>query len=358
MTRFLQDILRQPDELRMVIEQLCGPGQRTLEAAADKIRNARHVYVTGIGSSWHAALSVQPVFQLGTRPVYLQDASELWQFSSIPPESVIVIISRSGRSLEVVNLLAKARKSAAVVVGITNSEDGPLAREAQIPIVVPIELDHAISVNTYSSLAATAGALAGATIGSFDTQLSAKLLRAVGDSAEALPNWQEQIANSAWPVPGSIFYFLARGGSLGSCHEARLLWEEGVKSPATAMGTSSFRHGPQEMVSRDARFAMWIDGQRMRKQDLAVARDLTLLGASVMLIGQGIPEDSGDLVLQLPEIPPDWQFLIDIIPAQLAAEHLARLSGVDPDSFRYCSYIVDNEYGLMQEKVGVPEQKG
>jgi len=73
-----------------------------------------------------------------------------------------------------------------------------------------------------------------------------------------------------------------------------------------------------------------------------------------MLIGQGVPQEGGALVMQLPEVPPNWQFLIDIIPAQLAAEHLARLSGVDPDSFRYCSYIVESEYGLTQEKVAVP----
>ena len=84
---------------------------------------------------------------------------------------------------------------------------------------------------------------------------------------------------------------------------------------------------------------------------------LTQLGAFVTVIGQRIPEDSGNLVLQLPDIPADWQFLIDIIPAQLAAEHLARLSGVDPDSFRYGSYIVESEYGLIQEKVAIPEQR-
>ena len=51
----------------------------------------------------------------------------------------------------------------------------------------------------------------------------------------------------------------------GTCHEARLLWKEGAKSPATAVGTSSFRHGPQEMFRKDARFALWIDGHRMRE---------------------------------------------------------------------------------------------
>jgi len=55
-------------------------------------------------------------------------------------------------------------------------------------------------------------------------------------------------------------------------------------------------------------------------------------------------------VFQLPAIPPEWQFLIDIIPAQLAAERLSRLSGVDCDSFRLCSFVVEDEYGLLPKQ--------
>src|SRR5260370_39188337 len=113
------------------------------------------------------------------------------------------------------------------------------------------------------------------------------------------------------------------------------------------MGTSSFRHGPQEMVNKNARFGMLIDGERMRGQDLAVARDLRQLGASVMLIGRDLPQDAGNLVFQLPAVPPDWQYLIDIIPAQLAAVRLAQLSGADCDSFRYSSFIVGDHDGLL-----------
>ena len=351
MTHFLDDILRQPNSLLSTMDYLAGAGHAKLESAAAAIRRSPHVYLTGIGSSYHAALGAASLFEQGGRPVYVQDASELLHFAIFPPESVMIMISRSGQSAEVVRLLAKARKSGAIVIGITNSEEGALAQGAQIPIVIPVGMDHAISVNTYSTLAAAATAVASATLGSFDQGLKSSLVRAVHETEEAIPGWREQISNALWPVPRSSYYFLARGSSLASCYEARLLWEEGVKWPATAMGTGSFRHGPQEIVSEDLRFGMWIDAQRMREEDLAVARDLRKLGASVMVIGQDLSEDAGELVVRIPAAPDGWQFLFDIIPAQLAAERLAMLSGVDCDSFRICSYIVRDEYGLIGDEV-------
>ncbi|MBZ5663246.1 MAG: SIS domain-containing protein [Acidobacteriia bacterium] len=347
MTYFLQDILRQPQELERAISYLSGAGRHTLQTAAVTIRKARHVYLTGIGSSWNAAFGASAIFYGAGRPVYLQDAGELLQFATFPAESVIIAISRSGRTVEIVNLLAKARESEATVIGITNSADSVLAQEAQISILLPTLRDHAVSVNTYSALALAAAALACAVVDSFDEKLAISLSTSVAETERRIPNWQEQIAGNNWFAPGKLVHFLARGGSLGSCYEARLLWEEGAKSEATALGTASFRHGPQEMVVKGSRFGIWVDRQRGREQDLSVARDLRRLGASVVLIGQNLPPDSGDLVFQLPSIPAQWQFMIDILPAQLAAEYLARLSGVDCDSFRICSYIVEDEFGLI-----------
>ena len=358
MTHFILDILRQPNELQRTLEYLCGPsgaGRGVLDAAVAAVRSARHVYLTGIGSSWHAGLNVSVLFQLGARPVYLVDAAELVQFAAIPAGSVLIVISRSGRSVEIVQLLGKARESGATVIGITNAAEGTLAREAQIPIVVPVELDHAVSVNTYTTLALAAGVLAGSVTGSGDlTRRTARngcptdsLSGAFAAAGRAIPGWQAQIEASEWLAPRSTTYFLARGSSLGNAYEARLMWEEGVKSPATAMGTGSFRHGPLEIVAKDMRFGLWVDGAKMREQDLAVARDLRKLGARVMLIGQRLPTDAGDLVFQIPEIPSEWQFLIDIIPAQLVAERLARLSGSDPDTFRLSSFVVEDDAGLL-----------
>jgi fructoselysine-6-P-deglycase FrlB-like protein len=413
MTHFLDDILRQPEELQRTIALLTAPNGAgsALDAATAAVRAARHVYLTGIGSSWHAALNVSSLFHERAHPVYLYDAAELLAFATFPKDSAMILISRSGMSTEIVQLAAKARKAGLTVLGISNAPQGTLAEGAHIAIVVPVAFDHAISVNTYTTLALAAGMLAhrvgragSGSVGelnceeeateprqalshrqqaaappmasspyprrltsapeafadrgevtlrpSGDSELAESLSRTIAEAGRAIPGWQEQIAGSDWLRPHATTYFLARGSSLGSAYEARLMWEEGVKTPATAMGTGGFRHGPQEIVAKGLRFGLWIDGAHMREQDLAVARDLRELGASVMLIGQRLPEDAGDLVFQLPAGLAEWQFLIDIIPAQLVAERLSRLSGVDCDTFRLSSYVVEDEGGLLPKKAG------
>jgi glutamine---fructose-6-phosphate transaminase (isomerizing) len=385
MTHFLKDILRQPEELQRTIQLLTGPngaGRSALDAATGAIRAARHVYLTGIGSSLHAALNVSTLFHQHAYPVYFEDAAELLTFATFPNDSAMILISRSGKSTEIVQLAAKARRAGVNVIGITNAAEGTLAKEAHVAVVVPIAFDHAISVNTYTTLALAAGMLAnsvvtqnagstvtpgcGQRVSALDSAqarvplpakpsrpgLAESLSFSLAEAGRAIPRWQEQIAVSTWLAPHTTTYFLARGSSLGSAYEARLMWEEGVKTPATAMGTGGFRHGPQEIVAKDVRFGLWIDGANMREQDLAVARDLRELGGSVMLIGQKLPEDAGDLVFQLPAIPAEWQFLMDIIPAQLVAERLSRLSGVDCDTFRLSSYVVEDEGGLLPKKAG------
>ena len=112
------------------------------------------------------------------------------------------------------------------------------------------------------------------------------------------------------------------------------------------MTIGAFRHGPQEIVERGVRLGIWIDDRDTREQDLALVEDIRHLGGIVMVIGQKLPEEVGELVLELPDVPSDFQYIIDVIPAQLAAEHFAACQSIDPDSFRVCSYVVETEHGL------------
>ena len=352
-THVLQDIIRQRIEMPRTLDYLLGDGEDSLRRAESLISNASVLFLTGIGASWNAALCAGSLFQQNGRPVYMREAGDLLHFTTLPPGSVIIAVSRTGRSTEIVQLLAKAEAASARVVGITNSADSPLARQSKVAIVIPTRLDHTISVNAYSSLLIATGALASSVTTGF-VAVAKFLFGTFEKAAQSFDLWQDQIANSGWLAPDADYYFLARGCSLGTCHQARLMWEEAAKIPATSMSSSGFRHGPQEIVRSGMRFCLWIDPRQMREADLAVARDLRELGASVMLIGEGLPSDAADLVCQLPTTPPGWQFAIDMLPSQFAAERLSRLRGVDCDSFRICSYVVEDEYGIAHKKAEAP----
>ena len=352
MTELMKDILRQPDELLRLLAYASTAGRPALERAARLVGEAEQLYITGIGSSWHAGIAVQSLLDSGGRPACLLDASEFLHFTQLAPNSAVVVLSRSGRSIEIVNLLSKAKQAGARVVGITNTPESSLAQNAEVTIQLDAHFDHFVSIVMYSGVALGGGLLASCVLNQMDGALVQLLTASLNGVKELLKDWARRIRDSDWVATSTPTYFLARGSSLASCHEARLLWEEASKAPATAMTSGGFRHGPQEILVEGLRVGMWIDGHKMRSQDLAMAADIRKLGGRVMLIGQDLPDSAADLVLCLPRIQPDWQFLIDIIPVQLAAEHLSHLRGVDCDSLRICSYIVESETGLIAHQTG------
>ncbi len=346
-TKLFKDILKQPAQLAGSLKHMLGAGKPALEEAAALMRGRRPVVIAGIGASWHAGMAMQGELLASGFPAQLIDASELLHSAQVPESATVVLLSRSGKSTEIVQLIDKCRTKSAKIISVTNQPDSPVAQGSDIVLNTSTQFDHAVSVTTYSAIALAGVLLATVATGRPVGPLDDELAQPLQEAGAAIPAWRKAIEMSNWLDDGSgSTYFLARGSSLASCHEARLLWEEAAKGPATALTAGGFRHGPQEIVREGMRAGIWLDAEQMRSQDLDLARDLRKLGARVLLIGQGIEQSDADCVLCLPAIPARWQFLIDIIPIQIAAERMARVRGEDPDSFRLCSYIVENEGGL------------
>src|SRR6185295_19550803 len=143
-TRCLGDILRQPGELAKALENVT----RDLGRGAAILRDASDIYIAGIGASWSAGMGAQALFAEGGRSANLVDAAELLHQKSFRRGAVILLLSRSGKSVEVVTLLDRAAKAGVKVVGITNAPDSPLAKRSDAAVLLGIGFDHAISVVT------------------------------------------------------------------------------------------------------------------------------------------------------------------------------------------------------------------
>jgi glutamine---fructose-6-phosphate transaminase (isomerizing) len=354
-TKLLEDICREPGELTKSLAYSLGAGRQSLEYAAEIVRNSPVVYVVGMGASWNAGCAVANVFQQQGRPALLCDGSELLHFGKVAKDSAVMVLSRSGKSTEIVKLLPGLRAQKCRVIAITNAPDSPLAFGADIVLLLNAALDHQVSISMYSALALTSCLLALLSMNSLQDSVYSELQKALTESEKRMPAWHDRLSGSGWLNARSPTYFLGRGASLASCHEARLLWEEAAKLPASALPTGAFRHGPQEMVRDGIRVGLWIDREKMRQQDLALAGDLRHYGAEVLIIGQDLPEHAAEIVLNLPKISARWQFVPEIIPIQLAAECLSHLASQDCDAFRICSYIVEEEGGLIPRGKTVQE---
>ncbi|HYF50228.1 MAG TPA: SIS domain-containing protein [Planctomycetota bacterium] len=345
-TKLMGNILSQPRELIGSLKHTLGPGRASLDRAARILKDAQHVFITGIGSSWHAGMAVQSIFAAAGRPAQLVDASELLHFTTLPANSAIIALSRSGKSVEIVKLLDKAAAANASVVGVTNTPDSPLGKRADAALHLSAAFDHNISITMYSALTLVGGLAAAASVGQNVSDLAPALEQSLLAADAAIQSWRDQAESSSWFEGAVPAYLLARGAGMASASETRLLWEEGAKAPACAMTTGGFRHGPQEIIYSKTHVGLWLDQKVLREQDLSLIADIRRKGVKTMIIGQNVPGDAADLVFQVPAAPQGWQFLVDIIPGQIAAERLARLRKVDCDNFLYCPYIIDKEGGL------------
>jgi glucosamine--fructose-6-phosphate aminotransferase (isomerizing) len=350
-SRFLQDIRREPAELRAILGRLLGPGRGELERAAARLREAKFVWIAGMGSSFHGGIAIQALFDRAGRLARNVEAGELAGFVRSEPGSALLLLSRSGRSVEIVELLGKA-DGGATVIGVTNDPESPLAKKSRPALLLGAAFDFNVSVTMYSGVA-LAGALAAAiALGAWKESDAAALDGALTEMERRLEGHRAAIAASgldATDPPDAPTILLARGAGLAAALEARQLFEEAAKLPATALSTAAFRHGPNEIVRPGCRVVLWLAGTeepKVREHDLALAADLRAAGAKVVLVGSELPARAGDLALGTVTLPPEWRFLVELAPVRPLVEAIARRRGVDCDRFAYCPFVVEEEGGL------------
>lgn len=347
MTRFMKDILDQPEQLLHSIDYSLNAGSRSLKQAADLIRQAKSVFIVAIGASWSAGIAIQVAFNEAGEQAVLCDAADFLYFTKIPPESVVIFLSRSGRSIELVNALPKCKAANAAIISITNAPDSALATHSTVCLLTSVRFDNSISVSTYSSIILT-GLLLTQFIRPLNTGMPVQevLTEAIRKTSRSIPEWQAVLTAADWVDPNRPTYFLARGADVASAYESRLLWEEAAKQPATALTTGAFRHGPQEIINNGINVAIWIGNEIARNYDCTLVNDLVEKQVNVLSIGNNLPKELKGHKIEMPYLPCLLSPVIGIIPMQLASEKLAGVKGVNPDVFLYCNFVVEAEGGL------------
>ena len=333
----LSDIERQPASLRQVCAHQFGAGAGDLQTAAAVLSEAHRIVFTGMGSSFFAALPAVQLLAAYGVAAEAMETSELLYFGlgTIDAGTVVVLVSRSGETVEAIRLLPELLKRGAKVIGVTNVADSVLARESACSIFLNSLPDKMVAVQSYSASLAVLLLLAEASLRRPLDSLRDSLDGTCSLLESAIPSAVAQ--SEAWVEflrEARVVHLMGRGPSLASAHEGALLFNEAARTPSAAVSGAQFRHGPVEIVDCRLRAIVFASQPATRTLDLALASDLEAMGAGVR-------------VCHAPGTPAPFQTLVEIVPVQVAACALALSKGLDPGDFQFATLVTATESGFQ-----------
>lgn len=328
------EIAEQPAVWRRLLQ---GEGAEQIAAAAARVRAAapRFVLFVARGTSDHAALYAKYLVEITHQlPAGLASPSTMTTYGARPDlrDVLVVAVSQSGGSPDLVLSTQRAREQGALTLAVTNDAASDLAQAAEV------HLD--VNAGTERAVAATK---------SYTAQMLAlhQLLDLArgghGLAAAALPDLGEQVLTQE-PLVAEIagryrfasrLVTTARGYSYPTAREAALKLMETSYLSAQAFSGADLLHGPLAMIDSQVPVIAVVAAGRGGVATAGVLPRLREAGADVCTIGtvEAVAASATGVVLP-GGVPEELSPLLEILPVQLLARHLAIARGGDPDSPR------------------------
>jgi glutamine---fructose-6-phosphate transaminase (isomerizing) len=308
-------------------------------AAALRTRDIEHVVIVARGTSDHAAIYAQYV--LGVRhgmTAGLATPSIVSVYGADPrlAHSIVIAISQSGASPDIVAVVDAARRQGAPTVALTNDPDSVLARSAEWTIALSAGPERAIAATkTYTTSLLAIAAMSAAIRDDADDRRG---VAAIPDGLATMLTLEPQMAEIARAHAGaSRALVIARGYEYATAREWAIKIKELAHVFADPYSAADFQHGPVALVEpgvpliaivRNGPTAVGLVDQLGRlREDLDP--DLTVLSDVPAALASAIRP------VALPPAPAEWLGpILTIVAGQLHAMHLTIARGFDPDAPR------------------------
>ncbi len=322
-TALLEDILAAPAELAEVL--------RAQEAAIRDLQVgalARPTWrLVGMGSSRFAALDAACRLREAQRDAYAETASAS-TYSPGSRDTLVVAISASGRTPEVLNA-AERNRGTSFVLALTANPDSPLARHADA--LIPLRADRAeasgVATLTYRATVAALASLAG--LGEPDEDRAA-LDASVVALQELIAGRHAWIADAADVLDGARhIHILGDGVRAGTLEQAALMLREGPRLPAMPFDTGDWLHvGLYTLLPGDP--VLLYGGA---PADAEAVRTIHRRGGRVVSVGPVRSEEAAaDVSIPLPQAAIANRLVRSIVEsavAELLAAELWRRTGAE-----------------------------
>ncbi len=346
----LKEIHDQPssceDTMRGRLFPLKGVLERDCGMNADILKNVRSVQMIACGTAYHSCLVGQYWFEtlIGV-PTRVETASEFrYRDTTVGPEDLVIAVSQSGETADTLAAVKIAKEKGAKVLAICNTVGSALTRTADWTMYTHCgpELGVASTKAFIGQLTSLAVVTLHAAIGR--GKMTEAQGRAFVDDLVKVPGWiraaiklDKQILDIAKKfAKKEHFLFIGRNVNYPIALEAALKLKEISYIHAEGYAAGELKHGPIALIDTEMPVVVIATQSRVLEKTLSSLEEVKARGAQIIVVAtEGVGDFKGcEAVLRLPPVPEILSPIVNIIPLQLLAYHIADLRGCDVDQPR------------------------
>lgn len=327
-----KEIWEQPGLLRQIVAE----GTEQATQLATFLKGASDIYFTACGTAYHAGLMGNYILaEIGKRMAHSIYAHELPNFAPFMQEpQAVVALSQSGETIDVLDAVRAAHRSAVPVAALVNVPGSTLSREADYTLLLGAGPEKCVlSTKAFTAKVAYLMLAAGA-MGHRMDEMAAALSTAAAEMDAMRDDGRMDIVRAlAERIQDREHLFVV---GRGSCYplalEAALKVKEVSYIHAEGFAAGELKHGVIALVEEGTPCIIFAPERSDEAQALNTAGELKARGALIIGIG---PTNHAVFDVHLPVQAGGYAFpLAALPPVQMLAYNLALLRGHDPDKPR------------------------
>lgn len=321
----LKEISEQPETIFKAGENT----KNAIKEASDYLKHSRNVYLTGSGTSYNASLVAKYLLSKYAKIKSESIISSELQFSpdSLEPNSIVIAISQSGESADVLEAVNIAKKNDCKIISIINSMTSTLSRESDI--VIGMNCGPEIGVAATKSFTSQLIILY-KIIQELNRDVKINFDEISSSISKILEehNNIKKIANEIKEI--SDIYVLGRGIHYPIAIESALKIKELTYIHAEGIAGGELKHGPLALMDTNV-FVIIINPEDSTYQDtLTSALEIKARGAKIIGISDK-ESDAYDYWIKIPKTNELTYPISETIPIQLLSYYCALEKETDPD---------------------------
>ena len=348
----LKEIHEQPrsiyDSLRGRFDPVTGHfAMRSLKEYEGKIKNLKRIIIVGCGTSWHAGLVGEYLFEdIARIPVEVEYASEFrYRNPVIYEDDLVIAISQSGETADTLAAIELAKEKGATIFGLCNVVGSSIPRASHAGAYT-----HAGPEIGVASTKAFTAQVAVLTLWAFgfaeiqgratkqDLRNAFAELEGIPAKVEKTLKCEDQIIELAKLFKDTHnFLYLGRGYGFPVALEGALKLKEISYIHAEGYPAAEMKHGPIALIDEAMPVVVIATKNSIYEKVISNIQEVKARKGKIIAIvteGDNKVRSMADYVIEIPETKEYLEPLVATIPLQLLSYHIAVLRGCNVDQPR------------------------